>query len=89
MIGGKFLNWIFNEAFDQLWDHRYKILLLYELTCHKVCLLYDFIFLIILHIRCKLVLDVALTVETRWVKDIDVANMAWWLKSAGALTFEL
>ena len=31
-----------------------KILFLYELTCHKVCLLYVFIFLIILHIRCKI-----------------------------------
>ena len=27
--------------------------------------------------------------NTIYIKDIHVDNMAWWLKSAGALTFEL
>ena len=32
----------------------YKVLLLYELTCHKVSLLYELKFLIMLHIKCNI-----------------------------------
>ena len=35
-------------------NHRYKVLLLYELTCHKVSLLYELKFLIMLHIKCNI-----------------------------------
>ena len=33
-------------------NHRYKVVLLYELTCHKVSLLYELTFLIMFHIKC-------------------------------------
>ena len=35
-------------------NHRYKVLLLYELTCRKVSLLYELKFLIMLHIECNI-----------------------------------
>ena len=31
--------------------HRHEVFLLYELTCYKVCLLYEFTFFIMLHIK--------------------------------------
>ena len=34
-------------------NRRYKVLLLYELTYHKVSLLYELKFLIMLHIKCN------------------------------------
>ena len=34
-------------------NHRYKVLLLYELTCHKVSVLYELKFLLMLHIKCN------------------------------------
>ena len=35
-------------------NHRYKVLLLYELARHKVSLLYKLKFLIRLHIECNI-----------------------------------
>ena len=35
-------------------NHRYKVILLHELTCHKVSLLYELKFLIMLHINCNI-----------------------------------
>ena len=35
-------------------SYIYKVLLLYELTCHKVSLLYEFKFLIMLRIECNI-----------------------------------
>ena len=32
-------------------NHIYKVLLLYELTCHKISLLYELKFLIMLHLK--------------------------------------
>ena len=45
------MDWIFNAAYNyEIIDLRF--FLLYELTCHKVSLLYVFTFLIKLHIKC-------------------------------------
>ena len=35
-------------------SYIYKVLLLYELTCHKVSLLYELKFLIMIHIQCNI-----------------------------------
>ena len=60
-------------------NHRYKVLLLYERTCHKVSLLYELKFLIMLHIRTKHWLDVVLMLETRCVKYRCQHIVSFWL----------
>ena len=44
------MNWVFKLTSIILY-HRYEVLPLYKLTCDKVCLLYEFTFLIMLHIK--------------------------------------
>ena len=36
----------------RLKNHRYKVFPLYELTCHKVSLLCELTFLLMVHIKC-------------------------------------
>ena len=62
------MNLAFNEAYNYDIIYIYKVLLLYELTCHKVSLLYEFTFLIMLHIKHNIVKDVVFTLGTRCVK---------------------
>ena len=39
---------------NESYNHRYKVLLLYELTCHMASLLYELKFIIMLHIKCNI-----------------------------------
>ena len=52
LTGDRFCELGFNEAYN--YDHRYKVLLLFELTWHKVSLLYEFTFLMMLHIEHRI-----------------------------------